>query len=57
MTKILHQLTLTYSAKQDRLMLRISTKEQNEYQLWLTRRFIRAFWKGLLEAIERDPSL
>ena len=57
MTKILHQLTLTYSAQQDRLMLRISTKEHNEYQLWLTRRFVRAFWKGLLEAIERDPSL
>jgi hypothetical protein len=57
MTKILHQLTLTYSAEQDRIMLRISTKENNEYQLWLTRRFVRAIWKGLVKAIERDPTL
>ena len=57
MTRILHQLTLTYSAEQDRIMLRISTKENNEYQLWLTRRFVRAIWKGLLKAIERDPIL
>ena len=57
MTKSLHQLTLTYSAEQDRLMLRISTKENNEYQLWLTRRFVRAMWKGLLKAIERDSIL
>ena len=57
MTKALHQLTLTYSAEQDRLMLRISTKAQSEYQLWLTRRFVRAIWKGLVKTIESDPTL
>lgn len=57
MTKALHQLTLTYSAEQDRIMLRISTKENSEYQLWLTRRFVRAIWEGLVKTIERDPSL
>jgi hypothetical protein len=57
MTNILHQITLTYSAEQDRIMLRISTKQQNEYQLWLTRRFVRAMWDGLLKAIEHDPTL
>ena len=57
MTKALHQLTLTYSAEQDRLMLRISTKEHNEYQLWLTRRFVRAIWKGLVKIFESDPTL
>ncbi len=57
MTKALHQLTLTYSAAQDRLLLRISTKEHSEYQLWLTRRFVCAIWKGLIKTIERDPTL
>jgi hypothetical protein len=57
MTKALHQLTLTYSAEQDRLMLRISTKEHSEYQLWLTRRFVRTIWKGLVKTIESDPIL
>ena len=57
MTKTLHQLTLTYSAEQDRLLLRISTKEHSEYQLWLTRRFVRTIWKGLVKTIEREPTL
>ena len=57
MSNILYQLTLTYSAKQDRVMLRISTKEHNEYQFWLTRRFIHVVWQSLVKAVEHNPTL
>lgn len=38
-------------------MLRIGTKEQTEYQLWMTRRFVRVMWGALVQTIERDPAL
>ena len=38
-------------------MLRIGTKEQTEYQLWMTRRFVRVMWGALVQTIERDPNL
>ena len=57
MTSPLHQLTMTYSPEQDRVMLRIGTKENTEYQLWMTRRFVRIMWRALIQTIERDPNL
>jgi len=56
-TSPLHQLTMTYSPEQDRVMLRIGTKEKTEYQLWMTRRFVRVMWGALVQTIERDPNL
>ena len=57
MTSPLHQLTMTYSPEQDRVMLRIGTKENTEYQLWMTRRFIRIMWRALIKIMESDPNL
>ena len=57
MTSPLHQLTMTYSPEQDRVMLRIGTKENTEYQLWMTRRFVRIMWRALIQIMERDPNL
>ena len=57
MTSPLHQLTMTYSPDQDRVMLRIGTKENTEYQLWMTRRFVRVMWGALMQTMERDPNL
>ena len=57
MTSPLHQLTMTYSPEQDRVMLRIGTKENTEYQLWMTRRFVRIMWRTLIQIMERDPNL
>ena len=35
----LHQLNVTYSSKEDRLLLRVTTHSGDEFRIWLTRRF------------------
>ena len=37
----LRQINVSYIDKEDRLLLRISTSEEQEYRLWCTRRFTR----------------
>lgn len=39
MTDQLHQINVSYSSVEDRLLLRISTQAAAEYRIWLTRRF------------------
>ncbi len=34
-----HQLSLSYSSEEDRLLLIITTREQQEYRVWLSRRY------------------
>jgi hypothetical protein len=57
MTSPLHQITMSFTAEEDRMLLRISTTEKSEYQLWLTRRFVKVLWKALIQTLERDPDL
>ena len=38
-------------------MLRIGTKKNTEYQLWMTRRFVRIMWRALIKIMESDPNL
>ena len=38
-------------------MLRIGTKQNTEYQLWMTRRFVRIMWRALIKIMENDPNL
>jgi hypothetical protein len=54
MTSTLHQITMSYSAEEDRLLLRISTQDKSEFRFWLTRRFIRVLWPALMAVIERE---
>ena len=56
MSGALHQLKLDYDAGEDRLVLRISTHDQTEVRLWLTRRFTKALWQGLIKVVEANPS-
>jgi hypothetical protein len=51
------QITMIYSSVQDRILLRISTAEKSEYQLWLTRRFIKVLWGALMTTMEKDTEL
>ncbi len=51
MSSKLHQLTMAYSQKEDRILLRIGTQEHTEYRLWLTRRFVRSFWAPLIKVL------
>ena len=48
---------MIYSSEQDRILLRISTAEKSEYQLWLTRRFIKVLWGALMITMEKDTEL
>ena len=57
MVDTLHQLNLTISTEEDRLLLRLSTSGRSEYRLWLTRRFVRALWDVLVKAAERQPGV
>jgi hypothetical protein len=56
MSGALHQLKLDYDAGEDRLVLRISTHDMSEVRLWLTRRFTKALWQGLIKVVEANPS-
>lgn len=39
MTDKLHQMNIAYVPKEDRLLLRVSTLQGDEFRLWLTRRY------------------
>ncbi len=57
MTSALHQMTMGFSAKEDRLLLRVGTTDKMEYQFWLTRRFVRVLWSALIQTLEKEPGL
>ena len=48
---------MSYSAEQDRLLLRVGTTDKKEYQLMLTRRFVRVLWAALIKVLEKQPDL
>ena len=52
MSSKLHQLTMSYSPKEDRILLRIGTAQNTEYRLWLIRRFVRSIWGALKKILE-----
>jgi hypothetical protein len=52
-TGALHQITLGFNPFEDRLLLRISNTDKIEYQLWLTRRFVKVLWGALTKTLER----
>ncbi len=40
-TNKLHQINMQYSSKEDRILLRTSTENNDEYLIWLTRRYAK----------------
>ncbi len=54
MTSALHQITMSHSAEEDRLLLRISTLDKAEFRFWLTRRFVNVLWPALMTVIEKE---
>ena len=50
----IHQLHLSYSGHQDRMLLKVSLGEESELNAWLTRRIVRVLW-GLLQDSELSP--
>jgi hypothetical protein len=53
MTQTLQQMNISYVPEQDRLLLRISTSDNAEYRIWLTRRYSSLLLKVLVEQIEK----
>ena len=54
MSNSLHQMTMSYSATEDRLLLRVSTTAHDEHQIWLTRRFVKVLWPTLFKGVEKQ---
>ncbi|MCZ6805160.1 MAG: hypothetical protein O7D86_14880 [Proteobacteria bacterium] len=50
MSSKLHQINVQYSNKDDRILLRTSTENNDEYLIWLTRRFT----KILIDIFEKE---
>ena len=53
----LHQLKLDFNPEQDRLLLRVSTDNQLEVRLWLTRRALRLLWPLLVQMVRSAPEV
>jgi hypothetical protein len=53
----LHQLKLDFIPEHDRLLLRVSTDNQLEMRLWLTRRALRLMWPLLVQMVRAAPEI
>jgi hypothetical protein len=53
MTSQIHQISLSYSSEEDRLLLIITTRELEEYRIWLTRRYT-SILLGVVRKIIQD---
>lgn len=60
----IHQLSVTYQAEPDRILVRVNTTAQQEMRMWLTRRLMVGLWPLLnklltenLMALEAAPAL
>jgi len=53
----LHQLKLDFIPEQDRLLLRVSTDNQLEVRLWLTRRALRLLWPLLVQLLRSSSEV
>jgi len=53
----LHQLKLDFIPEHDRLLLRVSTDDQQEVRLWLTRRALRLMWPLLVQMVRSSPEV
>ena len=53
MSNKLHQINIQYSNKEDRLLLRTSTENNDEFLIWLTRRYAKLLIETLDKEIEK----
>ncbi len=47
----IHQLQVAFDAAEDRLLLRVTTTAQEEFRVFLTRRFVKGLWPLLVNTI------
>ena len=53
----IHQLQLAFDAAEDRVLFRVSTTQQEEFRIFLTRRFVKMLWPHLLRALENKVAV
>ena len=53
----IHQIQTRYDELRDRILLRVSTTDESEFQFWLTRRFVRHLWGLLVKMLEQDRAV
>ncbi len=53
----IHQIQVQYSADEDRIILRLSTRKEQLFQFLITRRFIKSFWPALLKMMSTSISM
>jgi hypothetical protein len=46
-----HQMSVTYVPEQDRILMRINTREGDEMRIWLTRRLMAGLWPLLTKMV------
>lgn len=51
----LHQMSMSYSAEEDRILFRMTGAGNKECRMWLTRRFTRVLWDVLKKGFQRAP--
>lgn len=52
----IRQLQVACDHLQDRLLLRVATQADEEYRIWLTRRFLRDLWPHLAGLLGQQPA-
>lgn len=52
----LHQLNVAFDPVQDRLLLRASTTDAQEFRFWLTRRMVAKLWPRLIESLQAEAA-
>jgi len=51
----LKQMNVGYDRAQDRVLIRLSTDQDSEYRMWLTRRMLIGMWPGLVKLVQSTP--
>ncbi len=52
----IRQLQIAHDALQDRLILRVATQADEEFRVWLTRRFLRELWPHLAKLLGQESN-
>ena len=53
----LHQIQVRHDPVEDRLLLRVSTTDGEEFRFWMTRRFVGGLWGLLVKMLESDEAV
>jgi hypothetical protein len=53
----IHQIQIRHDETEDRLLLRLSTSDNNEFRFWLTRRFVKRLWAMVVQMLEWDQAV